>query len=77
MKVYQMSICRIIHKWKCIGHNKDYVWLMDFIEEMTKKSFKSFLEPSDKMEGACYRLERKWPRVEFMKLLSERWKVDV
>jgi len=57
---------------------KDYVWLMDFIEEMTKEVIqKVFGTLKTKWKEHVIDWSGKWPRVEFMKLLSERWKVDV
>lgn len=57
---------------------KDYEWLMDFVEKMTQEVIKKvFGTLKTKWKENTIDWERKWPRVEFMKLLSDKWKVDV
>jgi len=57
---------------------KDYEWLMDFVEKMTQEVIKKvFGSLKTKWKDQIIDWSGKWPRVEFMNLLSERWKVDV
>ncbi len=57
---------------------KDYEWLMDFVEKMTQEIIKKvFGSLKTKWKEHTIDWSGKWPRVEFMKLLSEKWKVDV
>lgn len=57
---------------------KDYEWLMDFVEKMTQEVIrKVFGILKTKWKEHTIDWERKWPRVEFMKLLSEKWDLDV
>ncbi len=57
---------------------KDYEWLMDFVERMTQEVIKKvFGSLKTKWKDHIIDWAGKWPRVEFMKLLSDRWEVDV
>ncbi|MDO8583374.1 MAG: lysine--tRNA ligase [bacterium] len=57
---------------------KDYEWLMDFVEKMTQEIIKKvFGSLKTKWKEHTIDWSGKWPRVEFMQLLSEKWKVDV
>lgn len=57
---------------------KDYVWLMDFVERMTQQTIeKVFGTLKIKWKNHEINWSGRWPRVEFMKLLSEKWGVDV
>lgn len=56
---------------------KDYEWLMDFVEKMTQEVIeKVFGTLKTKWKDHVIDWSGKWPRVEFMKLLSEKWKVN-
>lgn len=56
---------------------KDYVWLMDFVEKMTQEVIKKvFGTLKTKWKDHEIDWSGNWPRVEFMKLLSEKWDVD-
>ncbi|MCL5783961.1 MAG: lysine--tRNA ligase [Patescibacteria group bacterium] len=55
----------------------DYEQLMDFVEEMYKTIIKgTFGTLITTWEGEKINWGKKWPRVEYFKLLSEHWKVD-
>lgn len=57
---------------------RDYEWLMDFVEKMTQEIIKKvFGSLKTKWKEHAIDWSGKWPRVEFTKLLSEKWKVDV
>ena len=56
---------------------KNYDWLMDFVEEMTKEVIKKvFGSLKTSWKGHEIDWSGKWARIEFMKLLSEKWNVN-
>jgi lysyl-tRNA synthetase, class II len=57
---------------------KDYDWLMDFIEKMLQEVIKRvFGSLKTKWKDQIIDWSGKWPRIEYMKLLSEKWNVNV
>lgn len=56
---------------------KDYAWLMDFVEKMTQEVIKKvFGTLKTEWKGHAIDWSGKWPRIEFIKLLSNKWDLD-